>query len=137
MNSLSSAINTKCGEQLAVRKHKLRKSRLIIYNVSEGITTENATDIIKAQNPYLIMNEEDVLANVRYKTRKGNYNLVSEVGSQTRKQILEAKLKTGWEIRNVEDCLVPTSCYRCSRFNHKHNDCKGEESCPHCLASIS
>ena len=30
INSLSSAISTKCGEQLEIRKHKLRKPRLII-----------------------------------------------------------------------------------------------------------
>jgi len=33
ISSLSSAISTKCGEQLEIIKHKLRKPRLIIYNV--------------------------------------------------------------------------------------------------------
>jgi hypothetical protein len=51
INTLSSAISTKCGEQLEIIKHKLRKPRLIIYNVSEEITIENAATIIKAQNP--------------------------------------------------------------------------------------
>ena len=51
INILSSAISTKCGEQLEIIKHKLRKPRLIIYNVSEEITIENAATIIKAQNP--------------------------------------------------------------------------------------
>jgi hypothetical protein len=37
-NSLSSAIITKCGEQLEIIKHKLRKPRLIIYNVYVEIT---------------------------------------------------------------------------------------------------
>jgi hypothetical protein len=77
------------------------------------------------------LNGEDKEAKFRYKTRIGNYNLVIEVGPQTRKQILQTKLKLGWEICNVKDYLVPTRCYRCSRFNHKHNDCKGEVTCPH------
>ena len=76
INSLSSAINTKCGEQLENRINKLRESRLIIYNVSEEITIEYATDIIKVQYPYIILNEEDIVENFRYKTRKGNFNLV-------------------------------------------------------------
>ena len=38
INTLSSAISTKCGEQLEVIKHKLRKPRLIIFNVSGEIT---------------------------------------------------------------------------------------------------
>jgi len=77
------------------------------------------------------MNGEEVTAKFRYKTRKGNYNTVTEVGPQTRKQILHTKLKIGWEICKVEDYLVPTRCYRCSQFNHKHSDCKREETCPH------
>jgi len=50
-----------------------------------------------------------------------------EVGPQTRKQLLQTKLKIGWDICNVADYLVPTICYKCSRYNHKHNDCKGEK----------
>jgi hypothetical protein len=83
INSLSSAISTKCGKQLEIIKHKLRKPKLIIYNVSEEITIENATDIIKAQNPEITLNGEDIVAKFRYKTRKGNYNIVIEVGPQT------------------------------------------------------
>jgi hypothetical protein len=70
--SLSSAISAKCGEQLEIIKHKLRKPRLIIYNISEDITTENAPAIIKAQNPEITLNGEDITAKFRYKTRKGN-----------------------------------------------------------------
>jgi len=92
INSLSSVIGTKCGEQLEIIKHRLRKPRLIIY-ISEEITIENVTAIIQAQT----------------------YNIVIEVGPQTQKQILQTKLKIGWEICNVEDYLVPTRCYRCSR----------------------
>jgi len=41
INSLSSEINSKFGEQLEIIKHKSRKPRIILYNVSEEITTEN------------------------------------------------------------------------------------------------
>jgi len=88
----------------------LRKPRLIIYNMSDLTTIENATDIIKAQNPYIVLNEEDIVAKFRYKTRKGNYNLVTEVCPQTQEQILHTKLKIGREICNVEDYLVHTRC---------------------------
>jgi hypothetical protein len=72
INSLSSAISTKCGEQLEIGKHKLRNRRLIIYNVPEEPTVENAIHIIKVQNSDIILNEEDIVAKFRYKTRKGN-----------------------------------------------------------------
>ena len=62
MNSLSSAISTKCGEQLEIMKHKLRKPRLIIYNASEEITIGKVTTVIKDQNPEITLNGEDIVA---------------------------------------------------------------------------
>jgi hypothetical protein len=100
INSLSSEINTKLGEQLEIIKHKLGNPRLIIYNVSEEITTENVAAIIKVQNPEAIANGEDTEAKFRFKTRKGRLNIVMEVGPSTRMQILQSKLKTGWEMCN-------------------------------------
>jgi len=32
----------------------------------------------------------------------------------------------------IADYLIPARCYKCSRYNHKHYDCRGEETCPHC-----
>jgi hypothetical protein len=54
---------------------------------------------------------------------------VMEVGPRIRRQILQTKLKIVWEICNVADYLIPT-CY--CRYNHKHTECKGEDTCPHC-----
>ena len=58
--------------------------------------------------------------------------MIMEVGTQIRKQLLQTTLKIGWDICNVADYLVPTRCYKCSRYNHKHYEYKGEETCPHC-----
>jgi len=67
---------------LEIIKHKLRKPRIIIYNVSEEITTENVVTIIKAQNSEILTNGEDMEAKFRYKTRKGRHNIVLEVSPQ-------------------------------------------------------
>ena len=131
-NTLSTEISNKLGEKLEVIKHKLRKPRLIIYNVSDEITTENVVSIIKAQNPEILTNGEDIEAKYRFKNRKGRHNIIMEVGPQIRKQILQSRLKIGWEICYVADYLTPTRCFKCSRYNHKHYECKGEETCPHC-----
>jgi hypothetical protein len=135
INSLSSEINTKLGERLEIIKHKLRKPRLIIYNISEEVTPENVVAIIKAQNPGIITNGEDTETKFRYKTRKGRFNIVMEVGPKTRMQILQSKLKIGWEIYNVADYLNSIKCYKCSRYSHKHDECRGEETCPHCAST--
>jgi len=131
-NTLSSEISSKLGERLEIIKHKLRKPRVIIYNVSEEITPENVVAVIKAKNPEILTNAEDIEAKYRYRNKQGRHNIVMEVGPQIRKQILQTRLKVGWEVCNVADYLVPTRCYKCSRYNHKHYECKGEETCPHC-----
>jgi len=76
-------------------KHKLRKPRLIIYKIPEEITVGNVTSVIKSQNPEITLNGEDITDKFKYKTRKGNYNIILEVGPHTRKQILQTKLKIG------------------------------------------
>jgi hypothetical protein len=58
--------------------------------------------------------------------------MVIEVGSETRKKLVHRKLKIGWLICNVDDYLVAKRCFRCSRFNHTHQECRGEETCPLC-----
>jgi hypothetical protein len=131
-NTLSTAISNKLGEKLEVIKQKLRKPRLIIYNVSDEITTKNVVTIIKAQNPKFLTNGEDIEAKYRFKNKKGRNNIVMEVSPHIRKQILHTRLKIGWEICNVADYLIPTRCFKCSKYNHKHFVCKVEETCPHC-----
>jgi len=71
-NTLISKIINKLGEGLEVIQHKLRKPRLIMYNVPNEITTENVVAIIKTQNPELLTNGEDIEANICSKTGKGD-----------------------------------------------------------------
>ena len=131
INTLSTEISTKLGERLEIKKHTLRNPRIIIY-VTEEITTENVAAIIKAQNPEINANGEDIIAKFRYTNKKGRYNLVMEVGPSTRLQILLTKLKIGCEICNVADYLTPKRCFKCCRYNHKFKECRGEETFPHC-----
>jgi len=58
--------------------------------------------------------------------------MVVEVNAQTRKLRLQKKVKFGWMVCKVEDYLVAIRCFKCSRFNHRHQDCRGEETCPLC-----
>jgi len=73
--------------------HRLRKPRLIIYSVPEETSTQNVATIIKAQNPEIQFNGEDIEAKYKFKDRKGRHNIVMEVGPQIRQQILQNKIK--------------------------------------------
>jgi hypothetical protein len=42
--------------------------------------------------------------------------MVIEVGPETRKKLLQTKLKIGWLICNVGDYLVARRFFKCSRY---------------------
>ena len=56
--------------------------------------------------------------------RKSN-NLVIDVNSMTRMKFLGKKMKLGWNMCNVEDYIKINRCCKCSKFNHRAQDCKG------------
>ena len=48
---LKDQITRKCGDKLETHVQKRRKPRMIIFNVPDEITMDNAADIICEQNP--------------------------------------------------------------------------------------
>jgi len=60
-----------------------------------------------AQNPEIVTNDKTIEAKFRFKNKRRRYNIVMEVGPQRRKQILQAKLKLGWNICKAADYLAP------------------------------
>jgi hypothetical protein len=78
-----------------VQSHKLRNPSIVIYNVQEEITKENAEEIIANQNPELNLCEGDVKPNFITYGRRNTRNLVVEVGSLFRRKIFNTKLKIG------------------------------------------
>jgi hypothetical protein len=129
---LHSNIKDKCNQQLEVNIQKLRNPNIVIYNVPEEVTVENAEDIISIQNPELNLNAGDMKPKFIFRGKRNTRNLVTEVGAQTRQKIFKTKLKIGWHICNVEDYVVVSRCFKCSRYNHRASNCRGEETCPLC-----
>jgi len=58
------------------------------------------------QNPDLNLRKGEIVAKFSYVTKKMNRNLVVEVGADTRKILLQRKIKIGWQICRIEDYLV-------------------------------
>ena len=112
--------------------HRLRNSRLVIINIPEDTSTENLEDTLIAQNPDLHLGKGNVKGKFCYETNKHIRHLVMEVGAQTRKLLLQKKVKLGWLICKTEDYVVANTCFKCSRFNHCFRDCRGEETRPLC-----
>ena len=132
IEALEKNIQTKCGGDLEMNIHTLRKPQLIVFNIPEDISTTNTEDTILMQNPDLNLRKGDIVAKFSYVTKKMTRNLVVEVGADTRKLLLQRKIKMGWQICRIDDYLVANRCFKCSRFNHRHRDCRGEVTCPLC-----
>jgi len=72
----------------------------------------------------------DIETKFSYETRKNTRNLLIEVSAQTRKLLLDRRVKHGWQICRIEDYVVSTRCYKCSSYNHRARDCRGKDTCP-------
>ena len=59
------------------------------------------------------MNVGDIEAKFSYETRKHTRNVVIEVSVQTRKLLLDRRVKLGWQICKIEDYVVVSRCYKC------------------------
>jgi len=104
----------------------------VIYNVPQDINVENLEESILTQNPELGLIQGDIVSKFSYRSKRGLINMVTEVCSGTRKKLLRTKLKLGWLICSTDDCLLARRSFKCSRFNHRHEDCRGDETCPLC-----
>ena len=59
---ISKSITEKCGKELEAKVQELRNPRLVIYNIPEDITLENATRTIREQNLELQLEEDAITA---------------------------------------------------------------------------
>lgn len=120
---LSTSVTDKCRKDLEVTVPKLRKPRMIIHNVPQDVTIENLQETVLAQNRELGLVLGDIKARFKFRTEWVLDKMVIKVSSETRKRLLHTiNLKIGWLICNVDYYLVMKRCFKCSRFNHRHQD---------------
>ena len=108
---------------------------MIIYNIPEEITMDNAADIIIEQNPEIPLKTGDITAKFITQNKRKTRNLITEVDTQTYRIMKRNKLKMAWMICQLEEYIAVTRSYKCSRFNHHARDCRGEETCPVCAGN--
>ena len=96
---------------------------------------ENAAQAIVLQNSELNLNENEIKTKFVFEDRKKHKNLVTEVNSEIRKRLVDRKLKIGWHGCNSSDYVTVTRCYKCSKYNHRAQECFGDAVCPHCAQS--
>ena len=125
-------INEKCGEELEATMSKKMNPRIIVFNTPEEITMETAVEALTTQNEELKKFEKDITPKFCFEDRRKNKNLVIEVSSAARKEILGRKLKLQWNMCNWDDYIKVGRCFKCSKYNHRAQDCNGQQTCPNC-----
>ena len=126
-----------CGEELEASTPKRRNPRLIIYNVPDELNIENAKELIMKQNSEMCIEKEDITPRYLFKNKRKVNNLVTEVSSMTRMKFLGKKMKLGWNMCNVDYYIRINRSYKCSKFNHRAQDCNGTLTCPLCAENHS
>ena len=80
---------------------------MVLLGIPEDITTENIETTLAKQNPELDIKEGDIRAKFSYTTKRETKNLVIEVDSETRKKLIQTRIKLGWTICRADDYIVP------------------------------
>jgi len=70
-----------------------------------------------------------------FEDRKKHKYLVIEMNSENRKRLVDRKLKIGWHASYSTDYVSVTCCYKCSKYNHRAQECLGDVVDPHCAQS--
>jgi len=122
-------------EELESYMPTLKNPRMTVFIIPEDIISENAAQVIVLQNSELNLNKNEIKPKFVFEDRKKHKNLVREVNSETRKRLVDRKLKICWHVCNSTDYLSDTCCYICSKYNHRAQECFGDVVGPHCAQS--
>ena len=136
MDIICKNINEKCGAEVEANVSKPRNPRIIIFNVPDEIIMENDIEAMTTQNPKIKEMGKELQPKFVFEDRKKNKNMVLEISSGARKLILGKKLKIGWNMCNWDDYIKVSRCFKCCKYNHRVQDCKGRQTCPHCSKKI-
>jgi len=90
-----------------------------------------------AQNPEIGVGKWEIIPKFTYETKRHTRNIVIDVSAQTRKKLIGNKFKIGWINYSIDNNLVASRCFKCSRFNHRISDCRGTENFRYEQANIT
>ena len=110
---LENSINDKLGYKIETHIQRPRILRLKIINITEGIPTDNIEDTLMAQNPEIGVGKREIIHKLTYETKRHTRNIVIEVSAQTRKKLIDNKVKIEWINCSIEDYVFPIRCFRC------------------------
>ena len=111
-----------------VRRPKLRKPRVIIYDIPLDLPREELLRQVCTQRG-ILESQVRVLFSI---PREHVAHWVLETDPSVFPQLKGSKLLIGWTRVKVSEHLRPTQCFKCGRFGHISTNCPSKEYCLHC-----
>lgn len=113
-----------------------RNPMMIIYSIPTEMKEAEVVEELLVRNLQDITDEQRQLIKPRFKTGprgQDRYHLVIEVPRQVRQILIQnPKIYIGYEVTNIKDYLVVTTCLKCFDYGHIANHCKNDSRCGNC-----
>lgn len=131
-NKLRDEVTRKMGDTYTVRVSESKSVKVKIIGIGENLDDDVLIQTIKSQNEYMEKSNIKVLTKFDCKKNNG-YGAIIEIENECYNQIMRGeKLKIGWCVCKVFECIDVRRCFKCCGYNHKSSVCKNRIACLKC-----
>ena len=140
LNTVKNNIRTKMGDEYEIQVPKKLNPRFLITGIDEE-ELKNGSEVKELTHKIIKQNRIPQGDNFRFegirktRTRRGRFNLIVEVDSETFKYIISKEdqaLNIGWNNCNIYEHFSVRRCFKCGGYNHEAKDCKEKVTCVMC-----
>jgi len=119
-----------------MNRNNKRNPLMIVYGIPSEMKENEVIEEMIDRNLNDITEEQKQLVKPRFKTgpkKQDRYHLVFEVPKQVRERILRSpRVYIGYEVTDIKDFLVVTTCLKCHEYGHIAAHCINEARCGNC-----
>lgn len=140
LNTVKENIKMKMGDEYEIQVPKKLNPKIVITGIEED-ELKNEAEVKELTNKIVKQNRMPQNANFRFevirktRTRKGRFNLIAEVDSETFRYLMNREnqvLYVGWNNCNIYEHFSVRRCFKCGGYNHQAKDCREKITCVMC-----
>jgi predicted RNA-binding protein with PUA-like domain len=134
MREIQHKIQEDMGQNYEVSEKRLHKNRIKIVGIHEQENSETDKTLIEKiinQNE-LDRQRSEVEIIYRSKISNKRFSIILESNELVYKRLIAGEVYIGWSRCKAYEEFGVFRCYKCNKYGHKANDCKGEVTCPIC-----
>lgn len=126
--------NRDCKGRVEAVRPKLKRPRVVLYNVQHDLDVVALVDLIREQNGPLRSDEIKPLFKMQ-----GNSNYchwVLELSPPAFRRVMRKKsIFLGWNVLRVKEYIRETRCYKCCAYGHIARHCTNDVTCMRCAGN--